>query len=214
MHSPVMSWNHLLLPTPRLFSIHIYTFLYSFYTNDNLYSFPKLFLFSFLDFGVHFLSVHKEIPYFYDNPVFHWMIYWDSLLKIFHTIFKGYTPFTVFAKYWLYSLCCTIHVCSLSYGESNGTPLQYSCLENPMDGGAWKAAVHGVVEGLTRLSDFTFTFHFRPLEKGMATHFSVLAWRIPGMGEPGGLQSLGSHRVGHDWSNLAAAAAAACLNTQ
>ena len=124
-----------------------------------------------------------------------------------NTVFKGFTPFTVFAKYWLYSLCCTIHVCSLSYGESNGTPLQYSCLENPMDGGAWKAAVHGVVEGLTRLSDFTFTFHFRPLEKGMATHFSVLAWRIPGMGEPGGLQSLGSHRVGHDWSDLAAAAA-------
>ena len=82
--------------------------------------------------------------------------------------------------------------------EGNGTPLHYSCLENPMDRGAWKAAAHGVVEGRTRLSDFTFTFHFHALEKEMATHSSVLAWRIPGMGEPGGLLSLGSHRVGHD----------------
>ena len=80
----------------------------------------------------------------------------------------------------------------------NGTPLQYSCLENPMDEGAWKAAVHGVAKSQTRLSDFTFTFHFHALEKEMATHFSVLAWRIPGMGEPGGLPSLGSHRVRHD----------------
>ena len=94
-----------------------------------------------------------------------------------------------------------------SGGEGNGTPLQYSCLENPMDGGAWKAAVHGVAECRTWLSDFTFTFNFHALEKEMATHFSVLAWRIPGTGEPGGLLSMGSHRVGHDWSNLAAAAA-------
>ena len=71
--------------------------------------------------------------------------------------------------------------------EGNGTPLQYSCLENPMDGGAWKAAVHGVTEGRTRLNDFTFTFHFHALEKEMAAHSSVLAWRIPGTGEPGGL---------------------------
>ena len=78
------------------------------------------------------------------------------------------------------------------FGEGNGTPLQYSCLENPMDGGAWKAAVHGVAEGRTRLSDFTFTFHFYALEKEMATYFSVLAWRIPGTGEPGGLPSMGS----------------------
>ena len=78
-----------------------------------------------------------------------------------------------------------------------------STLENPMDGGAWKAAVHGVAEGRTRLSDFTFTFHFHALEKEMATHSSVLAWRIPRMGEPGGLTSMGSHRVGHDWSDLA-----------
>ena len=65
-----------------------------------------------------------------------------------------------------------------------------------MDGGAWKAEVHGVAEGRTRLSDFTFTFHFHALEKEMATHSSVLAWRIPGTGEPGGLPSMGSHRVG------------------
>ena len=93
------------------------------------------------------------------------------------------------------------------FGESNGTPLQYSCLENPMDGGSWWAAVHGVAKSQTRLSVFTFTFHFHALEKEMATHFSVPAWRIPGTGEPGGLPSLGSHRVGHDWSDLAAAAA-------
>ena len=91
------------------------------------------------------------------------------------------------------------------HGEGNGTPLQYSCLENPMDGGAWKAAVHGVAEGRTRLSDFPFTFHFHALEKEMATHSSVLAWRIAGTGEPGGLPSMWSHRVGHDWSDLAAA---------
>ena len=90
-------------------------------------------------------------------------------------------------------------ICSSVYGgEGNGTPLQYSCLENPMDGGAWKAVVHGVGEGRTQLSDFTFTFHFHALVKEMATHSSVLPWRIPGMGEPGGLSSLGSHRVRHD----------------
>ena len=94
-------------------------------------------------------------------------------------------------------------------GEGNGTPLQYSYLENPMDGGAWKAAVHQVTEGRTRLSNFPFTFHFHAQEKEMATHSSVLAWRIPGTGEPGGPPSMGSHRVGHDWSDLAAAAAAA-----
>ena len=71
------------------------------------------------------------------------------------------------------------------FGEGNGTPLQYSGLENPVDGGPWKAAVHGVTEGRTPLSDFTFTFHFHALEKEMANHSSVLAWRIPGTGEPG-----------------------------
>ena len=83
-------------------------------------------------------------------------------------------------------------------GEGNGNPLQYSCLGNPRDRGAWWAAVHGVARSRTRLNDFTFTFHFHALEKEMATHSSVLAWRIPGMGEPGGLPSMGSHRVGHD----------------
>ena len=75
-----------------------------------------------------------------------------------------------------------------------------------MDGGAWWAAVHGVAKSWTRLSDFTFTFHFPALEKEMATHSSVLAWRIPGTGEPVGLPSVGLHRVGHDGSDLAAAA--------
>ena len=91
------------------------------------------------------------------------------------------------------------------------SPLRYSCLENPMDGEAWWAAVHGVAKSRTRLSDFTFIFHFHALEKEMATHSSILAWRIPGTGEPGGLPSMGSHRVGHDWSDLAAAAAAPTL---
>ena len=75
-------------------------------------------------------------------------------------------------------------------GEGDGTPLQYACLENLMDGGAWKAAVHGIAEGRTRLSDFTFTFHFHALEKEMATHSIVPAWRIPGTGEPGGIARL------------------------
>ena len=98
------------------------------------------------------------------------------------------------------------HIYALVYcigGEGNGTQLQYSWLENPMDGGAWKAAVHGVAEGRIWLIDFTFTFHFHALEKEMATHSSVLAWRIPGTGEPGGLPSMGSHSVRHDWSDLA-----------
>ena len=90
--------------------------------------------------------------------------------------------------------------------EGNGSPLQYSRLENPMNGGAWWAAVHGVAKCQTWRSDFTFTFHSHALEKEMATHSSVLAWRIPGTGEPGGLPSMGLHRVGHDWSDLAAAA--------
>ena len=81
--------------------------------------------------------------------------------------------------------------------EGNGTPLQYACLENPMDGGAWWAVAHGVTMSRTQLNDFTSTFHFHALEKEMATHSSVLAWRIPGTGEPGGLPSVGSHRIGH-----------------
>ena len=107
----------------------------------------------------------------------------------------------------LFLLECNRELLVLRNGESNGTPLQYSCLENPMDGGAWKAAVHGVAEGQTWLSDFTFTFHFHALEKETATHSSVLGWRIPGTGEPGGLPSIGLHRVRHDWSDLAVAVA-------
>ena len=86
----------------------------------------------------------------------------------------------------------------MTHGEGNGTPRQYSCLENPMDGGAWWATVHGVTQSRTGLSSFTFIFHLHALENEMATHSSVLAWRIPGMGERGGLLSMGSHRVGHD----------------
>ena len=103
--------------------------------------------------------------------------------------FLRQTPFCIRYKY---------SSCSGYTGEGNGTPFQYSCLENPMDGGAWWAAVHGVAEGRTQLSNFTFTFHFHALEKEMATHSSVLVCRIPGTGEPGGLPSMGSHRVGHD----------------
>ena len=104
------------------------------------------------------------------------------------------------------------YLINLYFGEGNGKPLQYSCLENPMDGGAWWATVHGVTKNQTRLSSFTFTFHFHALGKKMAIHSSVLDWRIPGTGEPGGLLSMGSHRVGHDWSDLAAAAAIYVLN--
>ena len=83
-------------------------------------------------------------------------------------------------------------------GGGNGNPLQYSGLENPTDREARWAAVHGVAKSWIHLSDFTLTFHFHALEKEMATHSSVLAWRSPGTGEPGGLPSMGSHRVGHD----------------
>ena len=124
----------------------------------------------------------------------------DRFLKFslhWHSIFTF-----IFFSYLVTALKYPLH----NYGEGNGTPLQYYCLENPMDRGASKAAVHGITEGRIRLSDFTFTFRFQALEKEMATHSSVLAWRIPGTGEPGGLPSMGLHRVGHDWSDLAAAA--------
>ena len=98
------------------------------------------------------------------------------------------------------------------HGEGNGTPLQYSCLGNPMDRGAWWATVHGVAKSQTQLSNFTFIFHFHALEKEIATHFSVFAWRNPRTEEPGGLPSMGSHRIGHDWRDLAAAAAAAGIS--
>ena len=93
---------------------------------------------------------------------------------------------------------CELASTRTAFGEGTGTPLQFSCLENPMGRGAWQATVHGVAKSRTRLSDFTFTFHFHALEKEMAAHSSVVAWRIPGTGEPGGLASVGSHRVGHD----------------
>ena len=105
-------------------------------------------------------------------------------------------------------ICCNVDIkYFILLGEGNGKPLQYSCLENPRDGGAWWATVHGVATSWSWLSDFTFTFHFHAMEKEMATHSSVLSWRIQGTAEPGGLLSMGSHRVGYDWSNLAAAAA-------
>ena len=96
------------------------------------------------------------------------------------------------------SSSCFKYKVRLFIGEGNGNPFQYSCVENSIDGGAWWAAVHGVARSRTQLSDFTFTFHFHALEKEMATHSSVLAWRIPGTGEPGGLPSMGLHRVRHD----------------
>ena len=117
----------------------------------------------------------------------------------FHEAFRTCCP--------AWAACLLYTPVSQLFGEGSGTPLQYSCLETPMDGGAWWAAVHGVAKSQTWLSNFTFTFHFHALEKEMATHSSVLAWRIPGTGEPGGLPSMGWHRVGHDWSDLAAAAA-------
>ena len=100
--------------------------------------------------------------------------------------------------FFLLALLHDLQDLSALTGEGNGTPLQHSCLENPMDGGAWGAAVHGVAKSRARLSDFTFPFYFHALEKEMAPHSSVLAWRIPGTGQPGGLPSTGSHRVGHD----------------
>ena len=106
---------------------------------------------------------------------------------------------------WLYSGSLDFFSVTQTFeGEGNGNPLQYSCLKTPMDGGDWWAAVHGATKSQTRLNDFTYTFHFHALEKEMATHSSILAWRIPGTGEPGGLPSMGSHRVRHDWSDLAA----------
>ena len=101
-----------------------------------------------------------------------------------------------------------MHNNSWAHREGYGTPLQYSCLENPMGRGAWLAAVYGVAKSWTWLGDFTFTVHFHALEKEMATYSSVLAWRIPGMGEPGGLPSMGSH----DWSDLTAGLKSLLLN--
>ena len=127
------------------------------------------------------------------------------------TALKYYIPFLVMSlttlsmiiNHWLSILFISVRIRYLNYigvffGEGNGNPLQYSCLENLMDGGAWEAAVHEVTKSWTRLSDFIFTFHFHALEKEMTTHSSVLAWRIPGTEEPSGLPSMGSHRVRYD----------------
>jgi len=138
------------------------------------------------------------------------MVIFYCLLLVLHT----YTHTYIYIHIYTHNICVYILLLdlrglevfildtSLLSGEGNGTPLQYSCLENPMEnpmeGGAWWAAVHGIVKSQTRLSDFTFTFHFHALEKEMATDSSVLAWRIPGTGKPGGLPSMGSHRVVHD----------------
>ena len=119
-------------------------------------------------------------------------------------IFHWLTDTEEFCFFFFFNIFVCTYIIS---GEGNGTPLQYSCLENPMDEEAWWVTVHGVTKSRTWLSGFTFTFHFHALEKEMAAHSSVLAWRIPGTGEPGGLPSMGSHRVGHDWSNVVAAAA-------
>ena len=141
----------------------------------------------------------------------------DSVVHIYTLFFfLEYNCFTMLCQFLLYNKvisCIYTYIPSLlsvpptrpnstplgcPNGEGNGTPLQYSCLENPMDGGAWQAVVHWVAKSRTRLSNFPFTFQFHALEKEMATHSSVLAWRIPGTGEPGGLLSMGLHRVRHD----------------
>ena len=143
---------------------------------------------------------YKYICIFIHIYIWIFIIFHYRLLRDIEYSFLCYTVGPCFFIYFIYS--------SMHIGEGNGNPLQYSCLANPMDGGAWWAAVHVVARSRTWLSDFTFTFHFHALEKEMATNSSVLAWRIPGTGEAGGLPSLGSHRVGHNWSNLAAAAVA------
>ena len=123
----------------------------------------------------------------------------DDIGTRFTCLFKSsWKPFV----FWPFCAFCKLRE-PISVPLGNDTPLQYFCLKNPMDGGTWWAAVHGVAKSRIRLRNFTFTFHFHALEKEMATHSSVLAWRIPGIGEPGGLPSMGLHRVGHDWSNWA-----------
>ena len=138
--------------------------------------------------------------------------FWAHYIKWSSSPFSNSLFWIIFL--WNIDYSCCICICvspQYNVGEGNGTPLQNSCLEYPMDGGAWKAAVHGVAKSRTGLSDFTLTFHFHALEKEMATHSSVLAWRIPGTGEPGRLLSMGSRRVGHDWSDLALSTSIMCL---
>ena len=95
-------------------------------------------------------------------------------------------------------VCVCVYIYTIHSEKAMALHSQYSCLENPVDGGAWSAAVNKVTKSWTRLSDFTFTFHFHAVEKTMAPHSRTFAWRIPGTGEPDGLPSMGSHRVGHD----------------
>ena len=162
--------------------------------NSYFYSFLWISNILLYGYNTFHLSIHKMIDIWFGS-IF-WLL-WIILLWIFkYTVSCGHISSFLFCRYL-----------GVQLGEGNGTPLQYSCLENPMDGGAWWAAVQGVAKSRTRPSDFTFPFHFHALEKEMATHSSVLAWRIPGTGEPGGLPSMGWHRVGHNWCNLAAAAA-------
>ena len=148
-----------------------------------------------------FSKSHQTIPL--KSAHFSYINYISNFLKTEHrrksyNLKKKQRLGTSLVVQWLRLLCSKRGGLRFESWSSNGTPLQYSCLENPMDRGTWQAVVHGVTEGRTRLSNFTFTFHFHALEKEMATHSSVLAWRIPGMGEPGGLLSMGSYRVGHD----------------
>ena len=134
---------------------------------------------------VSFRCIAKLISYIYVYPLF-----WASFPI--QVIIEYRAEFPV-----LYSRSL-FYIWQYGYGEGSGTPLQYSCLENPVDGGAWQASVQGVTRSQTRLSNFTLTLHFHALEREMATHSSVLAWRIPGMVEPGGLPSMGSHKVRHN----------------
>ena len=127
---------------------------------------------------------------------FNEFFFWSSYLNVLPIYSWSPLFYLTFSFSWPLSqahiLCDLLLLIAYLLGEDNGTPLQYSYLENPMDGGTLWAAVHGVAKSRTRLSDFTFTFRFQALEKEMATHSSVLAWRIPGTEESGGLPSMGS----------------------
>jgi len=148
--------------------------------------------------GRQWRNRHREQTYGHGERGGEDEMYGKSNMETYSTICKIYSQreFAVWLRKRQQRLCINLE--GWDDGEGNGTPLHYSCLENPMDRGSWQAAVQGVAKSWTRLSDFTFTFHFHTLEKEMATHSSVLAWRIPGTGEPGGLPSMGSNRVRHD----------------